>query len=166
VQRGLVAVFLLSLVACGGAPAASSHDLATAPDLGPVDLSPTPGQLCDDPRADPWRLPITKPTLSGAWIVSLTASETSPPLIGTDTWTLRITDPQGAPANVTMTIRPWMPDHGHGTSVIPMSTPEGGGVYRITPLYFFMPGLWQTTFTMTEDSLTDAVVFSVCLEDA
>ncbi len=62
---------------------------------------------------------------------------------------------------------PWMPDHGHGTSVKPTVTPAGtAGTYNIANVYLFMPGLWQTTLTIQmPDQSSDQVVFSFCLND-
>jgi len=38
---------------------------------------------------------------------------------------------------------PWMPAMGHGTSVIPTVTANGGGFYVITNVNLYMPGHWE-----------------------
>jgi hypothetical protein len=42
-----------------------------------------------------------------------------------------------------------MPAMGHGTSVTPTVSAEGGGDYRIDDVDFFMPGLWELRTQMT-----------------
>ena len=86
-----------------------------------------------------------------------------PPARGIDTWTLAITDTAKAPQKTeTLTVLPYMPDHGHGTSIDASITNNGDGTYTVTPLYFFMPGVWQTTFT-TATTPPDTAVFYFCV---
>ena len=42
---------------------------------------------------------------------------------------------------------PWMPAHGHGTSVSPTITETAPGTFVATPLYLFMPGSWELRIT-------------------
>ncbi len=84
---------------------------------------------------------------------------------------MQVQDKTGAGINnLGITAVPWMPDHGHGTSVKPMTMSSGqNGQYTITPLYLFMAGLWQITLQMQNQNVTpattDQVVFSFCLND-
>ena len=155
----------VATIGCGG-PASTP-----APDLSPPPSSDLAvgGTLCSDPRADPYMANLTKPSAKGTFQVTLVDSVPGPPAIGNDTWTLQITDASGAATTgATITVKPWMPDHGHGTSVNATVTPAGAnGTYTVTPLYLFMAGLWQLTFTITSTSgATDQVVFSYCLAEA
>jgi hypothetical protein len=69
-------------------------------------------------------------------------------------------------SGATITVKPWMPDHGHGTSAQALVTPSATtGQYVIDPLYLFMAGYWTVTLTITSGSVTDTVVFSLCLAD-
>jgi len=74
----------------------------------------------------------------------------------------------GAPiTGATITAKPWMPDHGHGTSVRAVITEEAvAGQYTAAPLYLFMAGLWQIMFTIDDGTTRDEVVYAVCLADA
>jgi hypothetical protein len=65
-----------------------------------------------------------------------------------------------------ITAKPFMPDHGHGSSVTPSVTPMGSdGTYQVTDLDLFMPGIWQVTLTITPASgPADSVVFSFCVD--
>jgi hypothetical protein len=96
--------------------------------------------------------------------VVLVDASPSPPARGTNTWTIKVTDAQGnAIPGATVTAKPFMPDHGHGSSVQPVVTANADGTFGVTPLYLFMPGLWQVTFTVKTASSSDDVVFSFCI---
>jgi YtkA-like len=158
-------MFAAAILGCGGGGAAMS-----GPDLSlpaSTDLS-VGGTLCSDPRADPYMANFTKPSAKGTFNVTLVESVPGPPAIGNDTWTLLVKDASGAAmSGATITVKPWMPDHGHGTSVNATITPAAAdGTYTVTPLYLFMAGLWQITFTITSSTgATDQVVFSYCLAE-
>jgi len=92
---------------------------------------------------------------------------------GSNTWDLQVRDGAGqALAGLTLVAVPRMPDHNHGTSITPVTTDEGGGRYVISPLYLYMSGYWQITFTISAPlsdggssaSLhPDSVVFNLCI---
>jgi hypothetical protein len=123
--------------------------------------------LCMDPRADSWALPLTKPTVNGAFKVTLAAGNPDPPAVGINTWTLNVTDANDQPvADAMVTVKPWMPDHGHGTSVKALITAGASpGSFTVMPLYLFMAGVWQMTFTIQSGTTSDQVVFTYCLAD-
>ncbi len=100
---------------------------------------------------------------TGAKVVLVDASP-APPARGTNTWTLKVTDAQGnSIPGAIITAKPFMPDHGHGSSVQPVITANPDGTFGVTPLYLFMPGLWQVTFTVKTATTSDDVVFSFCI---
>ena len=159
---GLVAV---TLAACGGADNRSGADMT----MGPPDFAGAVGKLCSDARADNWSLPIAKKSANGSFTVTLLSSAASPPLIGDLTeWTVQVADGSGAMVDgATIDVKPWMPDHGHGTDAVAHVMAGGApGQYAITPLYLFMAGYWTVTLTITDDSTTDTVVFSLCLAES
>lgn len=60
-----------------------------------------------------------------------------------------------------------MPDHMHGSAITPKITPMGAGDYHVELLQFFMPGVWQNTFTIAPppgSGAPDTVVFTFCVE--
>ena len=62
---------------------------------------------------------------------------------------LEVADAAGKPVDgATLSVTPFMPDHGHGSSVKPTVTREGGGTYDVTNVYLPMPGLWRLTVTV------------------
>lgn len=97
--------------------------------------------------------------------VALADSKPAPPVYGDNTWTIEITDAAGAPVvGATVVVSPIMVKHGHGPGTDPVVTEIGGGTYRIAPLDFTMPGLWNTKITVTAGSVTDDVQVGFCVE--
>ena len=119
----------------------------------------------NDPRADSYAANMTKMGQSGVFQFTLVSADPAPPALNNNTWTLKLADASGAPVtNATFPkISPYMPDHGHGSTATPMATSNGDGTYSITPLYFFMGGLWQVTIQAQSGSQSDSAVFSFCV---
>jgi hypothetical protein len=71
------------------------------------------------------------------------------PLVrGQNVGQIRVTDASGQPVDgLTMVLFPWMPSHGHSTSVQPAISPAGPGVFIAKPLYLFMAGQWELRMT-------------------
>src|SRR6185295_7599560 len=81
--------------------------------------------------------------------LELMTADPAPPARGTNSWNVRLTDGSGAPiSGVALEVTPFMPDHGHGTSVVPTVTAGDDGTYAIQGLYLFMPGVWRVTFAL------------------
>jgi len=86
---------------------------------------------------------VTLPTESGKAVVAVRTSP-SPLARGTTSIELTFEDTTGKPLDdMTLTVVPWMAAHAHGTSVVPVVTPQGGGRYVVTEVQLFMPGSWQ-----------------------
>ena len=106
---------------------------------------------------------LTKTGKSGLSFVLMT-SDPAPPARGTNNWTLKITDASGASiAGAKVDVKPFMPLHGHGSSVVPTISDSGGGAYALDNLYLFMPGLWTITITATSGNASDSAVFTFCI---
>lgn len=106
------------------------------------------------------------------------ASSPAEPFV--NVFTLKLVDSSGQPvkdATVTLptnnqalgwtpTKNPWMPLHGHGSSITPTVTNNGDGTYSIST-YFFMAGLWQIYIvaqTAGASPVTDSAEYSFCLQ--
>ena len=140
----------LALGACGGSSQTSS------PDAGDV------VDCTNDTRVSVYTQNLTVNSASAAMKFVLVSSNPAPPAKGTDTWALRVTDAAGQPlSGLSLSVVPFMPDHGHFSPVTPQVTPNGGGNYMVTNIYFFMPGVWKTTFTSASPS--DTAVFLFCI---
>jgi hypothetical protein len=94
---------------------------------------------------------------SGALHVALRSSPKTP-AIGADAFELSVTDDLGQPAaGFVAEVVPWMPAHGHGTSVQPVVRAQGQGVFVATPVYLYMPGRWELRIALAgaiEDAAT------------
>src|SRR5205085_1021002 len=72
----------------------------------------------NDSRVDTYTPNLTKKSVLGAYQIVLAKSDPGPPAIGTNTWTIKVEDASGNPMpNPALRVLPFMPDHGHGTSV-------------------------------------------------
>jgi hypothetical protein len=81
-------------------------------------------------------------------------------------WTIQVMDASGKPvsgASFTK-IHPWMPVHGHGTSEVMVSAGSKPGTYVLQPLYFYMPGVWETDITVQAGSQTDSTSYYFCMQ--
>lgn len=117
-----------------------------------------------DARVMTYSAKMAQPGDKGIFQVVLVEGDPAPPGRGTNTWTIRVLDAQGKPvAAPTVTVEPFMPDHGHGTSVKPSVTPGADGTFTIAPLYLFMPGVWKITLTITTATATDTAAFWFCV---
>ncbi len=62
----------------------------------------------------------------------------------------------GSPVDgLAITLVPWMPAMGHGTSITPTVTPLGSGAYELDDIDLYMAGLWQLRTTTTADQPDD-----------
>jgi YtkA-like len=97
---------------------------------------------CSGASAPAPALPLSVTSDSGSLLVELTA--TSEPTVGTNTIEMTVTGASdGQPRDgVSIAVVPWMPAMGHGTASATV-TAEGGGKYRLTEVYLFMPGTWE-----------------------
>lgn len=135
----IAAACSVGLTACGGGG-----------DTGPTDV----------PLVFPASPLIATASDGGNYTVELRSSP-QPPVRGSDAVEMRLTDAGGAPATgLAITVVPWMPAHGHGTSVQPTVTEMEPGVYVATPVYLYMAGAWQLRTTIAgavDDQLTPTV---------
>jgi YtkA-like len=153
-----LALIALPLVACGSSSASGSD--------GGGGSAPT--SLCDtDPRAMTYAVGLSQTATGGALTVTFVDAVPAPPEENPNTWTVKVTDANGAPVTgATIAVKPFMPDMGHGSSITPQITPmTTAGMYQITLLDLFMPGIWTNTFTITTASEpVQTVVFTFCID--
>src|SRR5262252_9392073 len=101
------------LAACGSDPPSNGPD---AQDIG----------CLNDPRAMTYTANMQLQGVGNLLTFVLEQSDPAPPIKGTNTWKLKVVD--GANQAVTgasLMVVPFMPDHGHGTSVVPAVAPNG-----------------------------------------
>ena len=81
------------------------------------------------------------------------ASDPNPAIRGVNKIEYTLSSTSSSLDGLTLTVVPWMPSHGHGTSVKPTIQDLGGGKFEIDDVLFFMPGTWElrTTIEPTGD---------------
>jgi hypothetical protein len=152
------AAFALVAAAC------SSSDDGTSGTSGTSGTT-TPSACASDTRKDTYIAGLSKPT-AGALSVKLVEATPAPPAKQSNTLMLQVVDTAGAPVEgATLSVTPFMPDHGHGSSVKPTVTPKGGGTYEVTNVYLPMPGLWRLTVTVQMPNVAPQdAAFSFCID--
>jgi hypothetical protein len=126
-----------------------------------------PSACAGDPRTQVYAAGLERASADGTMKVSFVAAQPAPPQKGTNTWTVHVTDAGGkAVDGATIDVKPFMPDHNHGSSITPQVVPMGSGDYHVELLDFFMPGVWQSTLTITPagGGAPTTVVFTFCVD--
>jgi YtkA-like len=138
---------------CGGSPSASP------------DTSSELSSCSSETRAVRYAANLSRESTSGAFTGILVKSDPGPPVKGTNTWTLKIVDANGVPQpGLTLTPVANMPDHNHPPNVVARITDKGGGVYEATPVYLFMAGYWEVSFSWVPASgAKETVMFPICI---
>jgi hypothetical protein len=151
---------VLTLVLAGAGVVGCGSPSSASPDTS-SELS----SCSSETRAIPYTPGLSRPSTSGALTAVLVKSDPGPPIKGTNTWTLKIVDANGAPQDgLSITTVANMPDHNHPPGVVPVVTDEGGGVYEATPVYLFMAGYWEVTFSWTpQNGAKESVMFPICI---
>jgi hypothetical protein len=117
-------------------------------------------------RKDIYTAGMTKP--AGQYQVKIVQSDPGPPVKGKmTTMVLEIADANGQPVDgATVTVTPFMPDHGHGSARRVIVKPQGNGRYEVSDIWLSMAGLWTLTVSVQPagGGPIQEVVFSFCLD--
>jgi hypothetical protein len=124
-----------------------------------------------DPRVQMYSADMGQMGTSGVFKFQLVSATPQPETTGTEVWVMKITTAAGAAVTdatfpstpSTPNPRPWMPEHGHGTSEVTV-TNNHDGTYTFNPMYLFMEGLWETDIVVESGSMTDSTKFFFCLQ--
>jgi hypothetical protein len=104
----------------------------------------------------------------GFYAAELIDAQPAPPDTGENTWTLRVTDGADVALPATaLVVRPWMPDHGHGTNPAtwPLEPVDDDGTLGLRNMDLIMPGLWRIALqVLPEAGEEDEVRFFFCAE--
>jgi len=110
-------------------------------------------------------LALSKPTDHGLYIASLAADQSPIPVGAIHTWTVRVTTPEGTPADaLAIAFDGGMPQHGHGLPTKPQVTTDlGDGRHLIEGVKFNMDGWWTITISIEGAQGADAATFNLVL---
>ncbi len=165
--RRLALVPIVAAVAVLASACSSSSGSGDGNTGGTSGASTTMSSACmADTRKDIYTAGLTKQTASGALSIELMNATPAPPQKESNALVLKVVGAGGAPVDgATLSVVPFMPDHGHGSSVKPTVTPMGGGLYDVSNVYLPMPGLWRLTVTvqMPNVAAQDAA-FQFCID--
>jgi hypothetical protein len=157
----VVPALALGFVACSSSSTSSSGS-SGGPDAGEEGTIGCNG----DSRAQTYAPGMSQMGKAGVFKFVLEQSMPAPASAGSSlTWTLQILDASGKPVSGATfpVLKPWMPLHGHGTSTV-MVMAGSNGTYTLSPLYFYMPGLWETDLTVQAGTEKDSTSFYFCMQ--
>lgn len=148
---------------------ACSDDTGEGGDTGGMGGSSSTVSCTDDLRLDVYTDNMEKEGELGAATFRFSDFEPAPPAKGSNTFRVRVTSTAGDVLTHGLAVDLIMPDHGHGTSIKPVvSLDPASGVYTVSPLYLFMPGVWRITFdaaaAQTAAPALDRVDLFFCVE--
>lgn len=104
-------------------------------------------QNSTDPLVTAYAAGVSATSADGKMVVTIMSADPAPPAQDLDAFTVKITDGSGNPlSNLPITVTPFMPQMGHGVGTTPVVAAQSGGVYDVSDVYLFMPGIWQLTF--------------------
>lgn len=111
---------------------------------------------------------IRAPTADAGAQIELTLLEATPEpaIVGNNSWLFSLTL-DGQPVEGladSLTLIPFMPDHGHGTAIPVEVTEEAVGHYRFEPVHMRMAGFWEHTVAIQNLRIQAELVFGICLE--
>lgn len=148
-----VAIAVLSpLLACG----TGGH--AEGPDAGPS------ADCSADPRVSAYAPGMRATSPDRSLVVVLQSSDPAPPARGTNRWVVQALDGAGQPRTGPLAVQAFMPDHGHGPSVVPSATLQADGTYAVAPLSFFMPGVWRVTLSPADGGAASGAPLFLCIQ--
>jgi hypothetical protein len=156
VLRALVLASLttLSLWACGSDENAGQTPAAVTPQVG----------CSKDPRVTPFASGLKAQSTSGRLVAEIINGFPSPPVRGSgdagmNYWIVRLTM-DGGPVQGDIVVLAEMPDHGHKSPKVPKAIPNPDGTYTVDPLFLFMGGVWEISFSVG----LEKAMFSLCVE--
>lgn len=123
-----------------------------------------------DTRGETYVDGFEKPSSDGTLDFTLVHANPAPPSRGDNTWVLQVNAMTagvvGEPMDgieAMIKVKPFMPDHQHGSPIATAVTPVDGqpGQYTLDPVNLWMPGVWETTLSVGDSK----VKYTFCLSE-
>ena len=134
------------------------------------DDSMATGACDEDERAEIFSADMERTGDEDLAIFMLNSISPEPSYIGDNDWliTVRSAADDSPLSGCSLTIRPCMPDHEHG-STQPSGAEGDPGVYLVGSVRFIMPGYWESTVTITcsvgdAGEWSDSAIYGFCVE--
>ncbi|MDX2091203.1 MAG: hypothetical protein SFX73_25315 [Kofleriaceae bacterium] len=142
-------------------------DIDAPIDAVSADARPDAPSVCDTEDRDDDYVPGMQKAGSNGYRVTLISSTPPIGMRGTYAWSVRVEDATPAPRDgLALTVFPFMPDHGHGSSAVTITPMGSDGVYQVADLSLFMAGYWTVRIAAREAAgmpELDAVTFRFCV---
>lgn len=101
---------------------------------------------------------------AGHFEVRLETLDPDVPSLGDNSWLVRVSNAEADPVNdATLSFSLWMPEHAHGSLKTVLVEALANGRYRVEPLSFHMPGIWEITLRIDTDTDDDQLLFETCV---
>jgi hypothetical protein len=151
----------LTLIAClGFAACGSPKSTVDAEEI--VDCSTVTG-------VDTFVVGLEKMGAMGKLDFKMMSAEPAPPARNDNAWVVQVnTMSAGVVGNTvdgaSLVVTPYMPAHAHGSPKQVVVSPAGQpGQYTLSPVFLWMPGVWETTIEVTSGMTTDSAVYRFCI---
>ncbi len=93
------------------------------------------------------------------------APDPDPPVLGDNSLGILLHDADANPvAGAALTLEPFMPEHGHGSSATPAVSEQGDGHYLATSIVYQMMGEWELIIDVEADGKSDRFVLTYSVE--
>jgi hypothetical protein len=126
--------------------------------------APTPAFCASDPRVQAFQLGVQSACVGGQCRVRIVEATPAPVVQGLNDWTVVLEDPSGKPIDgATLSVKPSMPDHGHGSPTLTQIAPLGGGRYKVTGINLAMRGVWLIPI-VASGPVNDQAAFTFCVD--
>ena len=102
--------------------------------------------------------------------LELLSSDPERPERGVNTWIIAVKandESKEALTNCELTVVPFMPEHGHGSPMMPTVSELSAGQYEVNDIVFNMPGLWELEFQVNcllEAMQAESMVYTFWLD--
>ena len=124
--------------------------------------------VCQTDPMDTYVANMAKVGLNQKLTFQLIQSNPAPPIKGSNDWKVKITDMAGAAVSTGLTIRVWMPKHGHDSPTPTKITYDAASsTFDLNPIGLsLMPGIWRVSMTVKDASnvLADQADFDFCVD--
>jgi hypothetical protein len=99
----------------------------------------------------------------------LMSANPAPPGFNNNTWVIQVSSMAAGVAGnpvdgATITVTPYMPVHQHGTAIRAKVQDMSGGMYQLSPVNLWMPGIWETTISAQVGGVQDTTVYRFCIQ--